>query len=326
MVLKKLLYSVVGCMLFTSCYDEDALTPGDRVLESRFEFPQGSNSWDEEAQDILDEFGIYLIYKNYAEDDFNRSWTGGTGGGGFQSNYTGSDLNDTQAEEAIAFMQKHIFTYLNRDVIQKALPPYIYLAYDLSARTEFIPGYPAKSNVNISFEGLDYWAISWGGIQEISTGLGTPPITSPIAPPTTAKECWKMRGEFMQVTFRKAIENGGIEMPTGFGDNFDYKTAIQYADAYKDDPNYYMMRGFPGKMGFSGFNLSPIYKVTEMNPEKCFIAYVQMCMYYTREEFESQFASTYTLLAEMRQQVVDYMKEKYNIDLEAIAKGPDIAQ
>lgn len=42
MVLKKLLYSVVGCMLFTSCYDEDALTPGDRVLESRFEFPQGS--------------------------------------------------------------------------------------------------------------------------------------------------------------------------------------------------------------------------------------------------------------------------------------------
>ena len=71
MVLKKLLYSVVGCMLFTSCYDEDALTPGDRVLESRFEFPQGSNSWDEEAQDILDEFGIYLIYKNYAEDDFN---------------------------------------------------------------------------------------------------------------------------------------------------------------------------------------------------------------------------------------------------------------
>ena len=49
-------------------------------------------------------------------------------------------------------------------------------------------------------------------------------------------------------------------------------------------------------------------------------------MYYTREEFESQFASTYTLLAETRQQVVDYMKEKYNIDLEAIAEGPDIAQ
>ena len=24
--------------------------------------------------------------------------------------------------------------------------------------------------------------------------------------------------------------------------------------------------------------------------------------------------------------VLDYMKEKYNIDLEAIAKGPDIAQ
>ena len=44
MVLKKLLYSVMGCMLFTSCYDEDALTPSDRVLESRFEFPQGSNS------------------------------------------------------------------------------------------------------------------------------------------------------------------------------------------------------------------------------------------------------------------------------------------
>ena len=70
MVLKKLLYSVVGCMLFTSCYDEDALTPGDRVLESRFEFPQGSNSWDEEAQDILDEFGKALYTGSVDPDEY----------------------------------------------------------------------------------------------------------------------------------------------------------------------------------------------------------------------------------------------------------------
>ena len=52
MILKKLLYGIMGVALLSSCYDEDSLTPGDRVIESRFEFPQGDESWDKDIQKI----------------------------------------------------------------------------------------------------------------------------------------------------------------------------------------------------------------------------------------------------------------------------------
>ncbi len=320
MILKKLLYGMMGVALLSSCYDEDALTPGDRVIESRFEFPQGNDEWDKDLQDIYDEFGIYVIYKNYTEDDFDRSWNGG--GGGAQAHYSGFDVKEEHVVDAINFIKNHMFAYLNRDVVQQALPPYLYLAYDLAARMELMPGYITKSGPNISFSGMDYWAIGWGRVLEYAGGL----VQIEQDPPSTATVFRSYRGEFMQVLLRRAVERGNVVMPTGFGRNFDYKTQVVTGAPNEGDPNYYMTRGFPGKMGFEAFNLNPLTTINGMNPQECFICYLHMCLFYTKEQFDTQFATKFRVLAETRQQVVDYMKDTYKIDLEAIAQGPEIIQ
>ena len=42
-----ILWGLLACMaLFTSCYEEDTLTPTEGGIELRFKVPQGNNSWD----------------------------------------------------------------------------------------------------------------------------------------------------------------------------------------------------------------------------------------------------------------------------------------
>ncbi len=40
------------CIAFTSCYEEDALTPTEGGIELRFKVPQGNNSWDDDISQI----------------------------------------------------------------------------------------------------------------------------------------------------------------------------------------------------------------------------------------------------------------------------------
>lgn len=39
-----LLWGLLTCIAFTSCYEEDALTPTKGGIELRFKVPQGTNS------------------------------------------------------------------------------------------------------------------------------------------------------------------------------------------------------------------------------------------------------------------------------------------
>ena len=59
-----LLWGLLTCIAFTSCYEEDALTPTEGGIELRFKVPQGTNSWDDDISQIQKDFGVYLIYKD----------------------------------------------------------------------------------------------------------------------------------------------------------------------------------------------------------------------------------------------------------------------
>ena len=74
------LYSLLGCVLFFSCYNEDTLTDdasGEDLV--RFEFPQGTNSWDDDVVAIKEKFNVCIIYKDFQASDLNRTWTGTIG-------------------------------------------------------------------------------------------------------------------------------------------------------------------------------------------------------------------------------------------------------
>ena len=63
-----LLWGLLTCIAFTSCYEEDALTPTEGGIELRFKVPQGTNSWDDDISQIQKDFGVYLIYKDLQDE------------------------------------------------------------------------------------------------------------------------------------------------------------------------------------------------------------------------------------------------------------------
>ena len=63
------------CLTFTSCYEDDSIipTPDPLAQAGGFEFPQGDNSWDNDAMKIYQDFGVKIIYKDITEKDLNKN-------------------------------------------------------------------------------------------------------------------------------------------------------------------------------------------------------------------------------------------------------------
>lgn len=128
------------CLTFTSCYEDDSIipTPDPLAQAGGFEFPQGDNSWDNDAMKIYQDFGVKIIYKDITEKDLNKNWTGGGIGG--STRVFENCLNEEMAAFYITFMKNHIFPYLNREVTDRVFPMYWYVGYNYSVFASIVPG------------------------------------------------------------------------------------------------------------------------------------------------------------------------------------------
>ena len=309
---KNILILALFVTVLFGCYDEDKivpLEPGEGMV--RYEFPQGENAWDQDIVEISEQFGVYLIYKDYKEGDFNRSWTGSGMGGVL---YYGDDLTDEQAEFSTNFMKNHIFAHLNKAMVNKVLPMYWYMVYDYHNSSELFPGLAFKVAHRFYDEGLDFWGVC------LFYGDPCPLTGEAIETPETPEEFRVRRCEILGNIFQKSFDKGNFVIPTGFADGIDYKTEVLYRDADRLDENYYIMRGFPGIMSPSFEDFSPV----ERNPtplNQHFMEYIKIAMRYTKAEYEEMWPSaTYKLIHEKRKFVIDYIKNTYNVDLEKIAE------
>ena len=311
----KIALYTLGCMfLLNACYNEDDIVPSKKEMVLRFEFPQGSNSWDEDIVTINDNFGVCLIYTDLEEPDFNRSWTGASAG---LAVMRGKGLNDEQVEFYTNFMKNHVFYYLYPELTKKVFPPYYYMAYDYHAAYDY-GSFVLKADMTFSTDGLDFWVTCLEGDLD--------PLTqSQTIRPETAEDFLLCRGVILHEVFQRALDAGNIIMPDNFNDGLDYKTEIENRVGYEDEDNYYLKRGFPGKMNYTFKSFSKLDKIISITPESNFIQYICLGMRYTEAECEEVFPSSkYPLIHEKRQLVMEYMKEKYNIDLAKINKGPEL--
>ena len=317
----KWIYYILCCVgivgVFTSCYDEKALPPTeDGEGMSRYEFPQGTNSWDKDIEEIAEEFNVYLIYKNFKPADFNRSWTGVAG-----SDYKAQDLTDEQAEFATNFMKNHIFAYLNKEVTKKVLPMYYYMASDYHYVWRLDLGFMVmeqKVMMPDVFDGMDFWAICLFADDDSEMD-----VSEIIEAPVTKEDYYYRRRGILLHILRTAYEKRNIEIPAGFENGFDYQSDVKYEYGQEGDKDYYVRRGFPGIS--NGDDLNSVKNIGEMNNEKNFQAYIHLCAYYTAEALEEMWPQAeYPFLWEKRSFILNYMKTKYNLDLEAMAEGPEI--
>ncbi len=93
----------------------------------------------------------------------------------------------------------------------------------------------------------------------------------------------------------------------------------------EDDPNYYLTRGYPGSVNTYVFNsTSTPTTLISSNHEETFIGYMHLSMFYNQAQLAEVYsADKYPFLTEKFAFVQKYLKDKYQIDLEAIANGPE---
>lgn len=320
----------IVCLTLASCYEEDPITPTDSGNTGRFEFPQGDNSWDDDIYDIYNKFGVRLIYKDITEKEFTKSWTSGSGGMGIALHGTGSYSNE-MTQFYVTFMKDHIFQYLNPQITEKVFPMYWYLTFDFYGAYSWMPTLwnPLKSHSDLGF--LDAWLTCFWG-QHVNfmvfddTG-NLNPLEQWQSPISGNKESYSIR-RFLIINdvIEGAIERGNIVMPEEFDTGFDHTTKLVTNDFPEDklDPNYYIARGYPGNINTSSAKYSKPVGTYPSSAEKTFLGYVQILMRLNAEERESTFSlSNYPFAKEKFDFVRKYMRDKYNIDTEAIANGPE---
>lgn len=306
---KNIIYGLVWVLCFSSCYDEKDIIPlsGDKDM-LRYEFPQGNNSWDKDIEAISEEFGVYLIYKDFKHADFNRSWTGAA-----SVEYFGETLTDEQVGLSTKFMKEQVFAHLTKDITKKVLPLYFYMAYDFHNTIGFIPGVDFKVAHTLSDDGLDFW------VSCLFYGDPDPLTGEKVETPEEPEDFRIRRTHYLIDIFSKSFKKGNFAVAPGFSDDIDYKTAVIAASGYEKDENFYIMRGFPGRVSERTGKIDPL----SPNPlvlNEHFLSFVYLGMRYTKAEYEKLWpSSVYKLVHEKRQLVIDYMRDVHHIDLESIA-------
>ncbi|MCB6972830.1 MULTISPECIES: hypothetical protein [Butyricimonas] len=291
--------------LFASCNDEDAIVPREADVVLRYQFPQGTNEWDEIAEEMKEKHDVYLIYKGFSPLDFSRAWA--ISG---QTSYSGESLTDEQAKNHVKFMKEHIFDYLPTDLSRSVLPMYYFLIHDYRTETVGWSGGISTEAVTNFTGGLDFWANS----------IYNPSVTEF---PATWEKLREHRIRIMKQFLESAIDRGKVVIPASFHDGFNYTKDINTWNT--SDVDYYLKRGFLGTLSGDIYNFGSIWGISYTNPTLNFLTYVFLGFRYTEEEFLSIYPpADYPLIQKKRLEVLDYMKEKYNIDLEAIARGPEL--
>ena len=124
----------------------------------------------------------------------------------------------------------------------------------------------------------------------------------------------------------KAVKAGNIIIPEEFEVGFDHVTNLIAGLGMEDDPNYYLTRGYPGSVNTYVFNSisEPANNSYPPTNEETFIGYMHLSIYYNQARRAEVYpADKYPFLTEKFAFVQKYLKDKYQIDLEAIANGPE---
>ena len=322
--------------LFNACSSEDDLTPSGNYSPIRGGFPQGNSEYDSIINDIKNDYGVYLLYKDITEEDLNRDWvSAGTGDiyvGGYDEERDDPAWNLPEAHLPfyVNFFYSYIFPNLSKEFAQTTFPVKIYMIHNL--RTEprdfgedsgEVGGTNTDPFKSIKLGNFDNWAISFkdevidGGDAEYSLR--------------------QQRCMFMIQAIYNAIEKGEIDSPDEFWAGYDFSSDKMMNNVDPSKANYKYKLGFVDMINdnFGTGVQKQVWAPDYANETSCyywekdkyphynlFTTYIKNAMWLTPEEFEARYpSSTYPRVKEKYDIVVSHMLETYGIDLVGIARG-----
>ena len=324
----------LALLFFSACGDEEKLTPSDIDSMSRFEFPEGDSEADQIFSDIYDKFGVQVIYKNWVEKDWTKSWTNP----GVVENigYIGRHYENGEVDSlnlAARFVRDNYFAYLSEDIVKKTHPPYLYLVNAYAGKT-VMGAYTYIAYAVTSVPGLDFTVLSLSGSPTASSSTANIIFQDNFLSTELFNQdeevIHRLRKKVLWYGFFNEAMNpmGKSKLPTmvepsNFATNIDVTTAIKTAENEKENENYYLKRGFVDVVGPTFTATTTLPKLSDYNsPSKVknlFQHYIRLAMHYDKETIEEKYGK-YPLVMERYNWTVDYMKETYDIDLQAIAK------
>lgn len=299
-----------------ACNDENKLYPRseDASSISRFEFPQGTNSWDQDLEEIANTFGTIPIYTAFDTLDLNQAWTGT-----YTIKYRGEALSDEYAVFYTDFFKNHVFAFLKPELCKGVLPNYIYLVDDLRMSGGFSGGF---APLYCYWLGLDYWAFSFRAKEENLAYIEYPNglIIRPYKPYDLPKTPWEYKARrtvILQNIVVKIVSKDKVAVPAEFqsGGDLDYSKKFSTVASAE---NYYMKLGYPGNMITTAYNFSnPSGTLTA---KSVFTNYLQLGLRYTRDSVLIKYPQDkYPLIIKYYDITMKYMKDKYDWDIAQMA-------
>ena len=327
---------MVACLGMWAC-DEESLSPNPPSEGITFEFPEGNNAWDQDLQAIAQRFNTKCIYKNITVEDLTRSWVGNSSIGSNATTYYGSGLtSDELARLYTQFFTEHVFAFLNPEVANEVLPPYILFAHDYCSinhralmPSEVIGDLVGGDTLEwcgrprMQYDGLGFWAFSFSS-EEHRTIMGQPWQQYMFK---SADSVMMYRELILKNIFSTMVDEGIMAPPLQFEDGglFDYTTPITYGTTNVDDENYYKRRGFPEQMrNMQALNPRPsdLYSVTNTDPTNNFKDYLWLAFRYSADAIRENYAD-FPLVIQAYDIVVAHVRDTYGMDISKIGERPE---
>lgn len=323
-ILQFVLFFSCTC-LFMAC-EEEELFPREHVADFVKEFPEGSNPWDQDLEEIAERFGVKCIYDNLTSADITKVWTASKTG---KLTAEGLPKDSVRLKKLYTrFFKEQIFPYLNPTYAKAVLPNYIYFSYRYLLEKTAINTITGEQvvyyeHVEMNYDGLGFWVFCWSTGEFLGYyGL----MQQDVQMFTKALDVEKKREILLKNIFRKMVEEEVIAIPEEFesGHEFDYTTQIISRDvvpSHVDYPNYYKRRGFPEQLrNYKNYaSSSNLYNITSTSPLENFCDYLWLAFRYTAEEIEQNYKD-FPLVVKYYYFTVDYVKDNYGMDISRIAE------
>ena len=333
--IKRAALILAAMAMIVACSSEEEITPSGNYSPIRGGFPQGDSKYDTIINNIKNEYGVYLLYKDITEEDLNRDWVSAGTGDIYVAGY--DHERDDQAWNRpleqlpfyVDYFNSYIFPNISKEFAQSTFPVKIYMIHNL--RTE--PRDFGEGNVGGGTVADPFKSIKLGNFDNWAISFKDEVINGEDAEYTLRQQ----RCMFMIQTIYNAISKGEITSPDEFWSGFDFTEGkkMNHIDPKKE--NYKYKLGFVDMINdnFGTGVQKQVWVPPYANETSCyywekdkyanynlFTTYIKNAMWLTPEEFEARYpASKYPMIKNKYDIIVNYMLETYGLDLVGIANG-----
>ena len=275
-------------MSMVSCQKESPLVVSDSGTNVFYQLPQGNHPYDDEIVEFYKNYNCFILYK-FSNPDYNYNWTGPV-----DVNLSVNPADTMYISDALKYLHKNLFDIYPSQFLKATMPFSILLASKIKIGN-------VQQDLNMI---SDYSAIS--SLRSLSFGLVNDSLQTLTGPDLDLSRGW-----LHMAYWNLLIKNNMLSIPEGFQDlSISGKTTSDV-----------VIRANPHKYGVLPPSLITAY-LPQDDYITDFLGYIQVIT----STDSTSFANTWLvpsvdingLYREKYDLIVNYYKDNYGVDLQAI--------